>query len=79
MTILLLVSTSSRLRIRKIMSSPTSHNLEIPGFAFHPSRLTLPPHASNIFLTKGNPNNLNVLLLLEHPQAEQQGTVRYTA
>jgi len=57
------------------MSPPTSHNFEIPGFAFHPSRLTLPSHASNIFLSKGNPYNLNLLLLLEHPQAEQQGII----
>ena len=81
MIILLLVSTSSRLRLRlrKFMSSPTSHNFEIPGFVFHPSRLTLPSHASNLFLSKGNPYNLNVLLLLEHPQAEQQGIICYTA
>ena len=81
MTILLLVSTSSRLRLRKIMSSPTSHNFEIPGFAFYPSRkkLTLPSHASNLLLSKGNPYNLNMLVLLEHPQAEQQGIACYTA
>ena len=79
MTILLLVSTSSRLRLRKIMSSPTSHNFEIPGFAFHPSRLTLPSHDYNLFLSKGNPYNLNVLLLLGHPQAEQQGIICYAA
>ena len=61
------------------MSSPTSHNFEIPGFALHPSRLTLPSHASNLFLSKGYPYNLNVLLLLEHPQAEQQSIICYTA
>ena len=65
--------------LRKIMSPLTSHNFEIPGFAFHPSRLTLPSHVSNIFLSKRNPYNLNLLLLLEHPQAEQQESIYYTA
>ena len=57
----------------KIMSTPTSHNFDIPGFAFHPSRFTLLSHVANLFLLKGNPYNLNLLLILAHPQAEQQG------
>ena len=52
------------------MSIPTSHNFDIPGFAFHPSRFTLLSHVANLFLLKGNPYNLNLLLILEHPQAE---------
>ena len=31
---------------------------EIPGFGFHPSRFTLPSHASSLFLSKSNPYNL---------------------
>ena len=52
------------------MSTPTSHNIDIPGFAFHPSRFTLLSHVANLFLLKGNPYNLNLLLILEHPQTE---------
>ena len=60
-----------RLRLRrKIMSTPISHNFDIPSFAFHPSRFTLLSHVANLFLLKGNPYNLNLLLILEHPQAE---------
>ena len=61
------------------MSIPTSHNFDILGFAFHPSRFTLLSHAANLFLLKGNPYNLFFMLLLEHPQAEQQGIICYTA
>ena len=52
------------------MSTPTSHNFDIPSFAFHPSRFTLLSHVANLFLLKGNPYNLNLLLILEHPKAE---------
>ena len=45
------------------------------GFAFHPSRLALPSHVSNLLLSKGNLCKLNLLLLLEHPHAEQHGII----
>ena len=83
MTILLLGSTISTGRLYGYVKLLCRHlPLTISKFL----ALVSIPHDSHylpmlliFFVSKVNPYNLNVLLLLEHPQAEEQGIVYYTA